>query len=244
MPIVSSIQKYGFAASGPARVRRSVELNFYPPSSAARSDFWSGTGNSGGLMMARSILWASKKTSGTINLYFVHYTTTASWITDVLTNISNYVSSSLPGVTINITTDQAGANIGTFNPANFDVIMASLDSTPFPSTVGTTMNSFAAAGGGIIITVFANYGSGNAISGFTYATYSPISTMGTGGSGALSMNTANIVTHPVTTGLSSLTFSTGSSGYSSGNTTFTSDSQTLVRSTTGISILTVREVPL
>lgn len=243
MPLVSSIQKYGFAASRSANVRRSVDLNFYPPSSAVRSDFWSGTGNSGGLMMARSILWASKKTSGTINVYFVHYTTTASWVTDVLTNISNYVSSSLPGVTINITTDQAGANIGTFNPANFDVIMASLDSSPFPSTVGTTMNSFAAAGGGIIITVFANYGSGNAIPNFTYATYSPISTMGTGSS-SLPMNTANIVTHPITTGLSSLTFTTGSSGFSSANTVFTADSQTLVRSTTGISILTVREVLL
>jgi hypothetical protein len=231
--------------SSSPNVRRSVDLNFYPPSSAARSDFWSGTGNSGGLMMARSVLWASKKTSGTIRLYFVHFTTTVSWVTDVLTNISNYVSSSLPGVTINITTDQGGANIGTFNPANFDVIMASLDSAPFPSTVGTTMNSFAAAGGGIIITVFANYGSGNAIPNFTYATYSPISTIGTSASGTLSMNTANIVTHPVTTGLSSVTFSTGTAGFiSSGNTTFTSDSQTLVRSTTGISILTVREVLL
>lgn len=243
MPIVSSIQKYGFAATESVKVRRSVDLNFYPPSSAARSDFWSGTGNSGGLMMARSVLWASKKSSGTIRLYFVHLTSTGAWVTDVVNTITSYVSASLPGVTINITTDQGGANIASLNTTNFDVCMVSLDSTGYSSTVGTTMNNFAAAGGGIIVTVFANYGSGNAVPGFTYATYSPISTMGTGSSMA-SMDTATIVTHPITTGLSSLTFSTGSSGFSSGNTVFTADSQTLVRSTGGISIVTVREVPL
>lgn len=243
MPIVSSIQKYGFAATESVlKVRRSVDLNFYPPSSAVRGDFWTGTGNSGGLMMARSIVWTSKKSSGTIRVYFVHLTSDSTWITDVVTNITNYVSASLPGITITITTDQNGTNIASLNTTNFDVCMVSMDGGGFNTTVGTTMNTFAAAGGGIIVTSFANYV--NTVPGFTYATYSPISAVGSSGSGNLTMNTGTIVTHPITTGLSSLTFTTGTGGYGSGNTSFTTDSQTLVRSTTGISYVTVREVAL
>lgn len=42
---------------------RLVGLNFYPPSSAARSDFWS-AGTDGGRIMANSLLWAASQSSG------------------------------------------------------------------------------------------------------------------------------------------------------------------------------------
>lgn len=47
---------------GPMNARR-VDLNFYPPSSDVRSDFWQST-TDGGMLMARSLLWAAGVING------------------------------------------------------------------------------------------------------------------------------------------------------------------------------------
>lgn len=221
-------------------VRRSVNLNFFPPSTTSRSDFWSGTGNSGGLMMARSLLWTSKKSSGTIKVYLAHASGTGTWFTsDAVVNISNYVAASLPGVTMNITVDYQGTNVSTLTLSNYDTCLISADGG---LSVGSQVNSFCAAGGGLVLTTFAN---ASVNVGIDYATYTPLASFpGNQSLGSTSMNTSTIVTHPVTTGLSSLAFASGSSGYGASSPSILASAQRLVDYANGSSLIAVREVAL
>lgn len=220
-------------------VRRSVNLNFYPPSSTARSDMWTGTGNSGGLMMARALQWTSRKSSGTIRVYYLHATSTTSWVTDVTTNISNYVSASMPGITMTITPDLGGATISSLTLANYDTCLVSSDGTP--GSWGPQLNAFATAGGGIVLSTFAN--ASQNITGFTYSSFSPITTNpGNQFLGATSLGL--VATHPVTIGLSSLAFSAGSSGYGGNGTTINAAAQTVAFYNTGTTLVAVQEVNL
>ena len=220
-------------------VRRSVNLNFFEPSSSIRSDFWSGTGNSGGLMMARSLLWASKRSTGTIRVYLSHGNSDNTWVSNTTTNISNYVTSNLPGVTMVITTALQGANSNTLTLANYEVCLISAN---VGYNIGSAVNSFAAAGGGVVLMTFAN---ASVNVGIDYATYTPLATFpGNQSLGNASMNTSTIVTHPVTTGLSSLTFSAGSGGYGASSPSIVASAQRLVDYANGSSLVAVREVAL
>ena len=225
--------------SSSLNVRRSVSLNFYPPSSGIRSDFWSGTGNSGGLMMARALLWTSRISSGTVRVYYLHATSTTAWVNDVITNISNFVSASLPGVTMNITSDLNGGSLSSLTLANYDTCLVSSDGNP--GSWGTQLNTFAAAGGGIVLTTFAN--ASQTIPGFTYSTYSPITAPpGNQSMGSTSLGT--VTTHPVTTGLSSLTFSAGTSGFGGNGTTINAAAQNVALYNTGTTLVAVQQVSL
>jgi len=189
-------------------LKRSVNLNFYPPSATAFSSGWTGDG---GLLMARSILWACNKTSGAVRVYFVHATPTTSWVDDVASKVSTYISTNYPSVTLTFYKDSSGApNIATLTTANYDVAMISSDANP-----GTTwysyLHSFADSGGGLVLTTFAN--ASQTIANFGYSNYTPIQT--NAGNQILTdgtLNSGSIVTHFITTGLSSFYAGTGKYG--------------------------------
>lgn len=217
--------------------RRSVNLNFYPPSSDAFSSGWSSTTN-GALLMARSILWACNKTSGAVRVYFVHATPTASWVSDVQSKISNFLSSNFPSVTLTFYTDSSGApNIGTLTKTNYDVAMVSSDATPGTSW-GAQLQSFADAGGGIVLTTFAN--ASQTITNFSYPNYTPIqANAGNQVLGSRTLNTGSIATHFITTGLSS--FDAGTGNYGGNNVQLNAGATNLASYGNGTSLVAVQE---
>lgn len=146
----------------------------------------------------------------------------------------------MPGVTLNITSDYQGANISSLTSANYDVCMLSANSTQ-PSTVGSQINLFAAAGGGLVITVFAN--SSVPVTNLLYSTYTPITSASGVQNLSSSLNTASIVTHPITTGLSSTSFSAGGS-YSSVTVSLNSGAQSIASYAQGTSVIAIQEVAL
>jgi hypothetical protein len=223
-----------------AKVRRSVNVNFYPPSSAAqRSDFWSGTGNSGGLMMARSLLWASNKTSGTVRVYYLHATSSGSWTQDVITNIQSANTTYGLGVTFTILSDLNGAALSSLTLANYDVCLISSDGSP--GQWGGQLQTFALEGGGLVLSTFAN--ASQTVGGLTYATYTPIQNPPGNQSLISSMNVNSIIAHPVTVGLSSLTFS-NNGGYAGSGTQLSAGAISVVNYLQGTTLLAVKEVPL
>lgn len=187
---------------------RSVNLNFYPPSSTVDSRMWTGDG---ALLMARSILWACNKTSGTVRVYFVHATSSASFVSDVTTKISNYLSTNYPSVSLSFYTDSSGApNIATLTKSAYDVVMISSDSFP-ASTWYSYLHSFVDTGGGLILTSFAN--ASQAIPNFSYSNYTPIQTVpGNQGLGNTAYYSPSYVAHFITRGISTFNAGTGAFG--------------------------------
>ncbi len=140
---------------------------------------------------------------------------------------------------MNITTDSYGTNIGTLTTSNYDVCILVANGT-FNSTVGTQVNNFCAAGGGLVITAFTTYqGAAN----LNFTEYTPITGPGNSFS-SQSMNPSSVVTHPTTTGLASLTFSNGTSGYCGNPLSLNSGASNVALYNSGLSLLAVREVPL
>jgi hypothetical protein len=218
--------------------RRSVNLNFFPPSSTIFSSGWVASTN-GALLMARSILWACNKTSGAVRVYYVHAESNTTWTSDVQTKISSFLTSNFPSVTLTFYIDSSGApNISTLTRTNYDVAFVSSNGTPGESW-GAALESFANAGGGIVLTTFAN--ASQTIPSFSYPNYTPIqASPGNQGLGLnRTLNTGTIVTHFITTGLSS--FDAGSGAYGGNGVQLNSGATNLASYTSGTSLLAVQE---
>ena len=215
--------------------RRSVNLNFFPPSDAMRPDLWSGQG---GLIMARSILWAAGKTSGKVRVYYVHAEPSPGWVTDVTSKITTYMSTSYPTATITFYTDSFGApNINTLTTAAYDVALVSSNAAP-GSTWFTYLHAFAAAGGGIVLTTFSN--ASMTIPSLDYPKYTPIPSVSGKQSlgGNLRLDTASITTHFITTGLTN--FNAGAAGYGSKGQALNATATSLARYTDGTTLIAVQ----
>jgi hypothetical protein len=189
--------------------------------------------------MARSILWACNKTSGAVRVYYVHGDSDTTWTSDVHTKISSFLTSNFPSVTLTFYIDSSGApNISTLTRANYDVAFVSSNSSP-GATWGAALQSFADAGGGIVLTTFAN--ASQTIASFSYPNYTPIQApAGNQNLGALrTLNTGSIVTHFITTGLSS--FDAGSGNYGGNNVQLNAGATNLASYTSGTSLLAVQQ---
>jgi hypothetical protein len=215
--------------------RRSVNLNFFPPSNAARADMWSGQG---GLIMARSILWAAGKTGGAVRVYYVHAEPSAAWAADVTSKITSYMAASYPTASITVYADAPGApNISTLTTAAYDVALVSSDASP-GSAWFTYLHAFAAAGGGIVLTTFSN--ASQKIPSFDYANYTPIPSIAGNQSigSSIGLDTTSIVSHFITTGLTS--FNAGTAGYGSKGQALNAGAANLARYTDGTTLIAVQ----
>jgi hypothetical protein len=213
---------------------RTVNLNFYPPSTGARNDMWSGQGD---LIMARSLVWAAGgNTSGPLRVYFVHATSDSSWVSDVRSKITTYISNNFPAISLTFYTDSSGApNISTLTKQSYDVALVSSDSQP--GVWGSQLNAFAASKGSIVLTTFCN--ASMTISGFNYSTCSPIpAPSGNQSLGNQGLNTSSIVSHFITTGLTS--FASGSGGYGSLNQSINAGAQTIASYGNGTTLIAIQ----
>lgn len=211
-------------------VRRSVCLNFFAGASSGYSAQTAGVS-----MLARSCMWASKKSTGTVRIFYMNASGSG---TDVSNQLIAFANANLP-VTFTFA-DSTVVGTSALNILNYDVCIATTNGSP-DSTWAGPMQTFAAAGGGIIITAFSNFY--HFIPGFSYTTYTPINDFATNTAfNNPSMNTSTIVTHPITVGLSSLTFNPGT--FSTTINTLAPGAQSLVLYDNGALLVSIKSVSL
>jgi len=214
---------------------RTVNLNFYPPSIDV--NMWTGQGDS---IMARSLIWAAGgNTSGPLRVLFLHANSiTTGWSVDVKNKVTSYISSNFPAIslTFNLINSEA-PDASSLTKQNYDVAMVA---TNFASGTnwGTYLNSFAQAKGGIILAAFANTSA--FVSNFSYSSYSPIQTYAnnTRLTGDVNLNTSSIVSHFITTGLT--TFNAGTGLYGGNGVVINSGAQTIAAYNSGTSLIAVQ----
>lgn len=192
-------------------------------------------------MMARSLLWSSKKTSGTVRVYYLHADSTPAWVSGVVSSIETAASTYGLGVTFSFVTDFQGSNLNSLTLTNYDACLVANNSS-LSSGAGPQLQLFALQGGGIAICTFAN--ASIPISGLNYAIYTPIQNTPGNQFLASSMNVSSIVSHPVTIGLSSVTFNTGGGGFAGQGTQLSAGAISVVNYAEGTTLLAVKEVPL
>jgi hypothetical protein len=93
---------------------------------------------------------------GTIRVNIIGPSETASWYSDVITKIQTARSTWWPSTTLTITQNNNSAYAGAdISRANFDVVMIWTDAGYSNTALGTALNNFVAAGGGLCVAVFA-----------------------------------------------------------------------------------------
>jgi hypothetical protein len=172
----------------------------------------------------------------TLRVFYANTTMSADWNNDVVRKIQNYLSANFPSNTLSIKVDVNGSSLSTLSKANYDVLMISTDSgAPDWSRY---IQSFVDSGGGLIVTTFAN--ASEHIPNLDYTRCSPIQNgdVGQGLGGNMSLNSASIVSHPITNGLTS--FNSGSSGYGGNPIKLNSGATKLASYTSGNSLIAVQ----
>ncbi len=120
---------------------------------------------------------SGRSASGTVRILFFSAASTASWTTDISNKITAALATYYPTVNATLTTITDRATTGSMlTRAAYDVCMVVTDASFSNSALGTSINNFVAAGGGLVLTAFAC--TTVAIPGFTYATYAPTVTTG------------------------------------------------------------------
>ena len=206
-------------------------MNFFAGSAAGYSSTPAGES-----MVARSCMWASKKTSGTVRIFYMNASGSG---TNVSTKLINFANANLP---VSFTfTDSMVAGTSALSILNHDVCIVTTNGNP-DSTWASPLQTFANAGGGLIITAFANWY--HFIPGFSYTTYTPINdfTPNTNNFNSTDMNPSSIVSHPITTGLSSLTFN--SESFAGSINTLASGASALAYYNNGSLLISIKSVNL
>lgn len=158
----------------------------------------------------------------------------------VSSQLINFANTNLP---VSFTfTDSTSVGVGTsaLSILNHDVCIVTTNGSP-DSTWASPLQTFASAGGGIVITSFSMWY--HIIPGFSYTTYTPVNDFTANTSfNNTNMNPLSIVSHPITTGLSSLTFN--SQSYSTTINTLASGASALAYYTNGSLLISIKSVNL
>ena len=94
--------------------------------------------------------------TGTVRVNIVAASETASWFTDVVTKITTAKNSLYPSTTLNITQTNNAAYAGAdLTTANYSCVFIWSDGSYSNTALGTALNNYVAAGGGLVICVFA-----------------------------------------------------------------------------------------
>ncbi len=178
-----------------------ADLNFFPPSSAVRSDLWNPT-TDGVKLMVNSLLYTMRP-----RVLIAAAEASTTWNDDVKAKIRG---TGLIGIT-----DIFRADTGTPTLAQLQaydaVLVYSDDNFQNPTAMGNVLADYADAGGGVVSAVFATSGfDGNRLTGRWLGTYELIS----GGSSATltpatTLGTVTYPSHPAMSGVA--TFNGGSS---------------------------------
>lgn len=183
-------------------------------------------------------LSGSHPPSDSVRVVFLSATGVELRDSDVRTKINAAVALLYPSVSVTITTiTDRTTNGSTVTTANYDVAFVVTSQSFSNSALGTALNNFVAAGGGLVMTAFAM--TTVPIPGFSYANYAPVLSGGSNnrtGSSTLGTFTAS---DPLMSNVS--TFNNGTSGF--GATTLTlASGATVVASFTDGGQLVVKRV--
>lgn len=193
-------------ATGPGHV---VALNFYPPSSDARSDFWAAT-TDGGLIMANALNFAGEPTKVGPQVAIYGAPGTASWNDDV----KSKVATSLPTTGVDAFLAGSGQPVPTLAQLlHYESVLVYSDSGGFndPVALGNVLADYVDAGGGVVVATFALNSSSLGIAGrLLTGNYLPVTQGIQSGGGGLTL-TPVLAAHPILQGVNS--FNGGSSSY-------------------------------
>jgi hypothetical protein len=94
--------------------------------------------------------------TGTVRVNIIGPSETASWYADVITKINAAKATYYPSTNLIITQNNNSAYAGAdLTTANYSCVMIWTDASYSNSALGTNLNNFVAAGGGLVICVFA-----------------------------------------------------------------------------------------
>jgi hypothetical protein len=162
---------------------------------------------------------------------------TASWYSDVITKITTAKNSLYPGYTLTITQNNSTSYLGSdLLTSNFDTVFIWTDAA-YNTTLGTNLNSFVTAGGGIVICTFAN--ASIAITNFAY-TNSPIVYPGNqsaGGNLTLGTYTSS---DPLMNGVTS--FNIGSAGFGASGITLQAGATSVASYSNGTNLVAKKTI--
>lgn len=200
---------------GPSNARR-VDINLYPPSSDARSDFWSSS-SQGGLLMANALSYVGKP-----KILVCGAVSDNTWLVDVQTKLQ---STNL----FNVVDIYNVYSTGTPSLATlqmYDAVMVFTDNSPMdPTMLGDNLAAYIDGGGGVVNCVFsvASVLVGGNFNTSTYQVSIPPSSQSSGAT--LNLGTVLEPCHPIITGISNV--NGGSSSYISPSNNFVSGSSTV-----------------
>jgi hypothetical protein len=110
---------------------------------------------------------STSSTKTTIKVNVVAANETASWYADIITKINAAKNTNWPNITLTITQTNNSSYTGSdLTVANYDVVFIFTDGSFNNSTIGTNLNNYVTAGGGLVICVFAV--ASVQLNGFTY----------------------------------------------------------------------------
>ena len=177
-----------------------ADLNFFPPSSAVRSDLWDQS-TDGVKLMVNALLYTMRP-----RVLVAGAEADPAWIADVRTKVRG---TGLVGIT-----DTFNTSLGTPTLAqlrSYDAVLAWTDTSPQNSAaLGNVLADYVDAGGGVVAATFAQSISWR-ITGRWENTYELISAFGTSTSGISSLASVTYPSHPAMSGVTS--FNGGSSSF-------------------------------
>jgi hypothetical protein len=173
---------------------------------------------------------------GVVRIYYLNADDTSAYNADVKSKILAYASATYPTKTVTFTIDYMGANLASLTTSNYDVVMVSSYSSYPGANWASYIESFVAAGGGLVLAAFAN--AGKIIHSFVYSSYSPIQNIpGSNDLGGYH-TLGEVVAHPITSGLTN--FDAGITGFGGNNVALNSGATPLATYTNGTSLIAVQ----
>ena len=180
-------------------------LNFYPPSSDVRADFWN-AGTGGGLLMANAINFVANNSVDAL----ICAAANPAWVAETKERI-------LEGGRVGGRIDIVDASASTPSLADlrrYDTVMVFSDNGFQNATaLGDNLADYVDSGGGVIVTAFGSYSNPGSFPGgrFEAGNYGPLSLANFAFGGSLTLATRHIPQHPLLNNVGS--FSGGTSSY-------------------------------
>lgn len=145
-----------------------------------------------------------------LRLLIIHGQTTTAWNNDVVNKITNQMAIKFPNRILTVTSQTISYTGSDLNRTNYDVVFVySNNSLSLPAA---TLQSFIDNGGGVVFSVFII--TTIQLSGFNYASYSPVDPTGTFNNNIPNFTLGNVTAgDPLVDGVT--TFNAGSTGYGS-----------------------------
>lgn len=179
--------------------------------------------------------------SSGVRLIFLSAINNSTWTTDVTNKISSAISTFYPTASVTITTITDLAFSGsTLSTATYDVAFVVTNTSFSNAALGTALNNFVAAGGGLVMTAFAC--TTVAVTNFTYSSYAP--TITTGATNNRTTNPSVLGTYTASDPLMNnvTSFNAGTSRYGSQSLTLNSGATTVASYSDGGPLVVKRTI--